>query len=109
MKKIISLTILSFFILQTAVYAEWVYGIVRKVDVKNSILTIQQIEEEKEDNFPNQIKLKVVRDAIFRNIPTLDELEVGNEVKVNVRENQNLGIWEATEVEFKNEVKGEER
>ena len=102
MKKKAFLTIIGVLALQAMVYADWVNGTVQKVDESRDVLFINRIDAEKNKSMPEQLEVKVTNDAKLKNISSLTELKTGNEVKVDVQENKNLGIWEARGVELVN-------
>jgi hypothetical protein len=59
---------------------------------------------DKNQNLPQELQLRVVRDAKLKNITSLKDLQDGNQVKVDVKQNKDLGVWEAKSVELNNEA-----
>ncbi len=108
MKRIIYLAVFGLLAFQIAAYADWVNGTVAKVDSKNNTVTIQRTEDERDrrdGNLPAQLEVKVNRDADLKNIASINDLKTGDAVKIDVRENKNLGIWEAKGIELRNSKK----
>ena len=109
MKKIFYLTIVSFLTLQTMAYAEWIKGTVLGIDEQNKKILIKRSNEMQDynKNLPPQVldrlDLKVSDNADFKNMSSLKDLEPGQEVRVNIRQNpQNpeATVWEATSIEY---------
>jgi Cu/Ag efflux protein CusF len=85
--------------------AETVEGVVDKVDTENNKLTISRTDDENKD-LPKEIDVTVTRDADLEGIVSLDDLEEGNQVKVEVKENKDLRVWEADKIELTAAVDG---
>ncbi len=113
MKRIICLTIFGIFALSTVAHAEWIKGTVLNVDDNNKTITIKRANDLSDDNrnlppqIPERLQLKVRDDANFKNISSLNELQEGNEVRINIkadRENTSasnvVGAFEASDVEL---------
>lgn len=94
----ILMAVFTFF--QTAAFAETIKGAITKVDVAASDIYIHRTEINKNKDLPQDLQLKVGREAKLKNITSLADLKNGNEVNVKVKENKNLGIWEARSVEL---------
>ncbi len=99
-----SLALLGSIAFASAASAEMVHGSVQKLDAANNMLTIRRIETDKNQNLPQEMQLKVQRDSKLKNIASLQDLQNGNQVKVDVKQNKDLGIWEAKSVELSNEA-----
>jgi hypothetical protein len=118
MKRILYLTIVGFFALQTIAFAEWIKGTVLSVDEQNNQITIKRSNEmlDTNKNLPAQVldrmELKVNENADLKNVSSLSELQPGSEVRVNIRQNpQNPEVtaWEATSIESTADIKKELR
>ena len=98
--KSLSFAVLGLAILQATASAETVHGLVQNFDAATNTLAIRRVETDKNQNLPTDLQLVVNRDAKLKNIASLQELQRDNEVKVDVKQNKDLGIWEAKSVEL---------
>ena len=107
MKKTTIVTLaLGLLAFQTIASAEVIYGYVQKVDPASNTIMIDRLDtaKNKNQNLPEQLQLKVSRDAKLKNIAAITDLKKDNAVKVDAKQNADLGIWEANSVELNNEA-----
>ena len=100
MKKIATVFVFGLLFAANASYAEWVQGIVSNVDIKAGTIQLNRLATDKNKDFPQTLQLNVQRDAKLKNIVSLEDLKKGNHIKVDVKQNKDLGIWEAKAVEL---------
>jgi hypothetical protein len=100
MKKILVLAVVSFLWLQTSAYAAWMSGVIKEVDSANRVVTIERAGAELQEAYPKEIQVKVLENARLKNMTTLDELQTGQEVKVDARANKEQGFWDANYIEL---------
>jgi hypothetical protein len=100
MKKTLPLIVASLFLMQTASYADWMQGIVKKVEGKD--ITINRTDATQNDSNPRELKVKILDNAKLKNISSLNDLKSGEEVKVDARNNKEQGFWDANYVELIN-------
>jgi hypothetical protein len=103
MKKTLPLIIASLFVMQTASYADWMQGVVQKVEGKD--ITINRTDATENDSNPRELKVKILDNAKLKNISAISDLKNGEEVKVDARNNKEQGFWDANYVELINSGK----
>ena len=86
-------------LLQTYAYADRIEGTIKNIDSTNRMLTIERSDAKADQ--AKEIQVKVTDDAKFKNFNTLGELQNGQAVKLDARENKDLGSWDAKSVELK--------
>ena len=84
---------------QTTVYADSIEGMIKNVDSTSRTLTIERSNAKAGE--AREIQVKIPEDAKFKNFNTFGELQNGQEVKLDARENKDLGSWDAKSVELK--------
>ncbi len=101
MKKTLLLLAASIFLVQPSVYAASIQGIIQHVDNTGRMLSIQRTDSGNQD-IPKQLEVKILSDAKFKNASSLDDLKNGQEVKLDVKNNQAAGYWDAKSIEVTN-------
>lgn len=107
MRTTIGLLALGLFLLQAFASAEVIQGSVQRIDAANDTLYIRRFDADIDKNgkLPREFELKVGREAKLKNIASLQDLENGSPVKVDVKQNKNLGVWEAKSVELNEDAR----
>ncbi len=100
MKKALPLIFAGLFLVQAPVYADWMQGIVQGIEGKT--VTIDRTDASENDNNPRQLKVKVLDNAKLKNISAVEELQSGQEIKVDARNNKEQGFWDANYIELVN-------
>jgi hypothetical protein len=100
MKRIVTSLFVALVLFQASAYAETVTGTVKNVSAADMKLTIARNDDN--NDLPQNLDLVVQTDAHLKNIVSLKDLQAGNEVKVNVKQNKDARIWEAKSVELIN-------
>src|SRR5689334_5491125 len=100
MKKIIFLAVVSFWWLQTSAYAAWMSGVIKDVDSANRVVTLERAGAELQEAYSKEIQVKILENAKLKNMTTLDELQTGQEVKIDARANKEQGFWDANYIEL---------
>lgn len=98
MKRIVMMLFAGLLAVPSVSYAEWLQGTITKIDINGGNLTLENLDTKKP--YPQPLNLKVTQDAELKNIASLQDLKNGQAVKVDVKENTNLGVWEAKSVEY---------
>jgi hypothetical protein len=91
--------IASVFLLQTPSYAAWMQGKIKNVDNNSRMITIDSADAQKAGASSSEIQVKVLENAKFKNISSLNDLKSGQEVKVDARNNKEQGFWDANYIE----------
>jgi hypothetical protein len=100
MKKALPIIFAGLFLVQAPVYADWMQGIVQGIEGKT--VTIDRTDDAGNDSDPRQLKVKVLDNAKLKNISAVEELQNGQEIKVDARNNKEQGFWDANYVELVN-------
>jgi hypothetical protein len=96
MKRCIYLLLFGFFAAQTVGYAEMIQGMIVTLDSANNMLIVRRTDTPKDG--VQQITVKVKSDTKTQNVASLNELKMGQEVKIDAKES-NPGVYEAESVE----------
>jgi len=102
MKKALPIVFASLFLVQAPSYADWMKGVVKSVDSAGKTVTIDRTDASENDSKPRELKVKIVDNAKMKNISSIDELQNGQEVKVDARDNKEQGFWDANYIELIN-------
>lgn len=100
MKKALPIVFASLFLMSAPSYADWMQGVVKGIDGQS--LTIDRTDAAENDAKPRELKVKILENAKLKNISALGDLQNGQEVKVDARENKEQGFWDANYVELIN-------
>lgn len=100
MKKILYLTIVSVFMLQAPAHAAWVSATIKQADPQNGILIVERNGAEIQEAYPKELEVKILSNAKLKNIASLEDLQAGQEVKLDVRANKEQGTWDSNYVEL---------
>jgi hypothetical protein len=105
MKKILPIVFAGLFLMAAPSYADWMQGVVKGVEGQD--LTIDRTDATENDAKPRELKVKILDNAKLKNISALEDLQNGQEVKVDARENKEQGFWDANYVELINSDKNQ--
>ena len=97
MKRSIYLLIAGFVLSQSAAYAEVIQGMIINVDPASDMISVRQAVPSK--HTPQQLEIKVKNDTKTKNVASLKELRVGQEVRVDAKENKQTNLFEAKSIE----------
>jgi hypothetical protein len=98
MRKTLPLLVASLFLLQTPSYAAWMSGVVKTVE--DRIVTVERANSELQEAYPKELRVKILDNAKLKNIASLNDLQAGNEVKLDARANKEQGVWDANYIEL---------
>jgi hypothetical protein len=98
MRKTLSIVVASLFLLQSPVHAAWMSGVVKSV--QDRIVTIERANAQIQEAYPKELEVKILDNAKLKNISSLEELQPGNEIKLDARANKEQGTWDANYVEL---------
>ena len=96
-KRYIYSLFLAFLFAQPNAYAETIRGMITDLDAAHDILIVRRTDPSKE--MEQQLNIKVKSDTKTKNVASLKELQVGHEVKMDVKEDKMTGIYEAKSIE----------
>ena len=98
MKRYLRLSLAGALCLPAAAYAEMIQGSITHVDSANDMLSIRQASAPA--GSPQEINVRVKSDTKTKNVASLHELQVGQEVKIDAQENKaGGGLLEAKTIE----------
>ncbi len=95
MKRYIYGLLGSFFLFSSVAYAEMIRGSITFVDTTNNRISIQPADPGKS----SQLLIKMRSDTRTRNVSSIGDLKVGQEVKVDAKQNRQENILEAKSIE----------
>jgi hypothetical protein len=98
MRKTLPIVVASLFLLQTPVHAAWMSGVVKSVE--DRIITIERANAQIQEAYPKELKVKILDNAKLKNMASLNDLQPGNEIKLDARANKEQGNWDANYVEL---------
>ncbi len=98
MKKVLPIIVASLFLLQSPAHAAWMSGVVK--NVQDRIVTIERANAQIQEAYPKELQVKILDNAKLKNISSLNELQPGNEVKLDARANKEQGSWDANYIEL---------
>ncbi|MBI4432327.1 MAG: hypothetical protein HY592_02450 [Candidatus Omnitrophica bacterium] len=78
-------------------YAETIRGMINTIDAARDMVGITRSDAA--GTQPQEVNVKVTRDTKTKNVATLKDLQVGQEVKVDAKEDKAGGVWVAKTVE----------
>src|SRR5262245_45890117 len=76
--------------------AEMIQGMITAIDPANDTLGVRK------SGSSQQLNIKVKSDTKTKNVASLKELQVGQQVKIDAKEDKSAGVWEAKSVEVTN-------
>lgn len=81
-------------------YATWISGTVLSVNSEENSVTFLRDDSKTAQNINKELDIKILQNTEYKNISSLNDINVGQHLRIDVRPDTQRGIWDTQHIEL---------